>query len=301
MSKESTHPNSRTIVIKSKLPFNHEEQEALKDWFKTSRRSIGSYFKNTSSLQPGSGLEGWEEDILLSKFLGIKEDDPKFKEERDLFYVNMNTKVPYETGIELQIGLKVDNDQPIVFKNEEGKTVNNFPLELEDYLRYRHAIKHPEVAELESQSESIIIKYYVVDSLLKKKLAREAENVSDVALEYWFEVKRIPKDAAMHLMLLGVNYKTIDSADWSATLKDLILNKGKAATFIENYKDTDNNVRFDILRYVKEGIIIREGNRYIFEAEQVGASEKDFIEYLKDENNNETILRIKAKFKELRK
>ena len=56
-----------------------------------------------------------------------------------------------------------------------------------------------------------------------------------------------------------------------------------------------------IARYVKEGIIKKEGNRYIFDAVQVGATEKDFIEYLKDDNNNETVAIIKARFQELRK
>jgi len=300
MNKQSTHFNSKIVTIKSKLPIAHESQKNLEEWFSEARVSIGGYFKHSSSTKSGTGLETWEEDALLPAFLGISSEDRDYRKEIEKFYTDINTRVPFPNGIDLEVGLKKDNNKPIIYKDENDKIVENFPIEIEDYLRYRHALGHPQVATTEEEKGAKTYSFYVVDTVSRKEKERKAENIVDTALEYFLDVKRTPKDIAMHLALLGEDYRKIDKEDRPVILKNLIL-KGRATDFIANYKDTDNVIKFDIFSYVKEGIVTKEGNRYIFEGEQLGATEKDFIEYLKDGNNNQTIAIIKARYHELRK
>jgi hypothetical protein len=300
MEKASQHPNNHVIVIKAKYTIAHEAQKELEDWFAQTRKSIGGYFKGGSSRQSGSGLEDWEIDILMPIQLGMTKTDKDFRKEVDLFYTNINTRVPIPGGVNLQIGLTEDNSKPIKFKNEEGDMVENLPINVEDYIRYRHAIGAPDVAPTEAEAGAVTYNYYVVDSNARKAEARAKESVVDTALEYFLEVRQTPKEVAMHLTLLGEDYRKLDKEDRPSTLKRLIL-QGRAEDFTRNYKDGDNLIKFDIAQYVKTGIVLKEGNRYIFDAVQVGVTEKDFIEYLKDDNNNETIAIIKARYAELRK
>jgi hypothetical protein len=300
MLKQSNHENNKVIAIKSKLPIAHEAQKELEEWFKETRRSIGSYYRGGGSKKSGSGMETWEEDIVMPIVLGMQLTDKDYRGEVDLYFTNMNTRVPYPEGAVLQVGMTEDNDKPLTFKDANGEKVINTPLNIEDYIKYRHATKHPEVAPSEDDKGATIYKYYIEDKNLTKLRARKGEDLVDTALEYFLDVRRTPKEVAMHLTLLGTNYTTIDKEDRGSKLKSLIL-EGKAEAFITNYKDADNLIKFDISNYVRTKVITKEGSRYIFDGEQLGVSEKDFVEFIKDENNNHIMALVKARYQELRK
>jgi len=299
MVQKEKHPNSHEVTIRRLAPFNHDSQEDANEWFKDANRSLGGAFKNGNSMKILTGLEPWEEKILLPGILSMDATDKEFRKEVDKFYNNINTKIPHD-GLTLEIGMEQTNGKGLITSNRDAEvTTYQNPLNTDDYLKYRHAIAHPQVAPTEAQKHDITKSYYVEDLAINKKKAQETTDLKDEASLKYLEVKKTPNDVAMHLSLLGVDYRSIEKDDRNTKLKETV--DKKPQEFIDNCNDEYAKDKFYIQRLVTAELIVKEGSRYLLEGQELGATMMDFVLYIRDDNNTETVGLLKARLKELAK
>jgi hypothetical protein len=287
----SKHLNEKIVVVHRLQPFNHEAQKGLDEWFSNANQAVGSYFKKGGSKRVETGLEDWEAKILLPGMVNAEPSDKEFKTLVEKYYVDINTKIPSD-GLILNIGLETDNSAVISSDNE--------PLNLEDYLIYRHARLHPHVAG--SKEEGLgnpLVKFYVEDKSKESSALVNNEKLKDEALLKYLEVAKDANKVDMYLSVLGINYKNISPEERPLALKNKANDNPKL--FIDILNDKSVGTRFFINKLVSADIIVKEGNRYLLEGEQLAVSTKDFVLYLEDKVNSETVGVLKARQKELAK
>lgn len=291
------HTNSKSITIHRKAPFHHQANKEMVDWFKDAKRSIGSYFEKGSS-RTATGLSPAEIDILLPYVIDEESTDRDFRKAVTKYFDAISTNIPHE-GKKLEIGLKVDNNKPIIFKNEGGKEVYNLPIDIEHYIRYRHITNHPLVAKNKEDGKSNkLYEYYIEDVEVQDLSSEKFLKDRDEALALYLGIS---KDEAMVdriLATLGINYRELKGFQKISKLKSLAENKTTISRFMEAVKNPNLKYEKFVYDLVTNKIVRKEGNRYLFENEQVGATKEDFILYLKDEANSETKLTLKARLDE---
>lgn len=201
---------SKKVFIKRNRPFVHEQLNSAEaqEYLSQSKRSIGSYFATKNSSRQGTGLNDEEVKLLLPQILDIRPEDIEFRKKVSQFYQEINTSIPYEKGLELEIGLELDDNKPVTHFEEaviDGKTkkIYNMPINLEDYIRYRHALKHPSCAsspELAKGNQTV--DYFIEDPerVLVSKI--NAVDYADKAIAMYAQIRNEPKKIKMILSLL---------------------------------------------------------------------------------------------------
>ncbi len=98
-------------------------------------------------------IEGVEESYYLPDLMGIRVDSEQWNGKSREFWANFNIEIPNdETGIILEIGFK--EVEPFEFK---GKLTNTKPINIDDYLKYNHALQHKDVASSPEQLDNMFI------------------------------------------------------------------------------------------------------------------------------------------------
>jgi hypothetical protein len=291
------HPNSYEVKVKRLVPFNHEAQDQQQEWFKNTSRAIGSYFQGGGSKKVATGLSVLEVDELMPMLVNAENTDKDFRRLVENYFIEINTKVPHE-GLTLEVGKKIDNNKPILFKDEDGKMVKNFPIDVEDYIKYKHAIGAPNVKPTEAEGKSDPTAwFYVIDENKEVTQAAKTQSAIDAALGHYLNIKDDERKVAMYLTLLGEVVKDINPNLRASTLKQHAeTNPGR---FVETVTDDNATLKYQINRLVTSGIVNKEGTRYLFEGTQLASSLLDFVEYMKDAANSETVGILKARYKNL--
>jgi len=238
----------------------------------------------------------------MPMMVNAENSDKDFREKVEKYFVNMNTKVPSKknSGLELEVGLKINNEKPILFKDEDGKTIKNLPISIEDWLKWRHAKGHPYVAASKEEGDSIqYYEYYIEDREVIVKREVKIEALKDKALVHYLNISKDENLVDMYLALLGSKYKAIPKDERIIALKKL--SEDKSQLFLDTVNDENSKVKFFIHKLVSSSIVQKEGNRYLLEGEQLATTELDFVEYLKDDANSETKGILKARLAEFSK
>lgn len=293
----ATHENSRVITIFRKNSFIAQAQEgSAPEFLSESRRSIGSYWKDSHSVAVGTGLTFKEQELLLPELVDCEPTDRNFRNKVKEYYQNIRTSVPYGTGVKLEIGLQKDNTLPV--------SESNMPIDLSNYLAYRHALGSPEVAPSLKEANGHIIQYYIFDPM-----ADELENIAknkhrDSALEKYLLVSKDANKVKMFLTLLNVDIRKKELSGVNAEglrveeLKKLL--DADPAKFLEIHEEKffeehyviQSMINYKILTRVGEMIIDKEGGRTI------GHNMDEAIVWLRTPENSESLLILKAKLQE---
>jgi hypothetical protein len=191
---------SKRVYIKCARAFIHGQihsDEALEQ-LNLSRKSIGSYFANKHSSRKGTGLNEDELKLLLPHLLNLSAESMDFRKEVDKYYTEINTNIPYKEGIEVEIGLVLDNAKPVTWYEEHPDPfdatkqikVYNMPENLEDYVKYRHAKGHPHCAgspKLAKGNPTIF--YYIEDPDVTVQDAVDDSDMADKASALYQQLK----------------------------------------------------------------------------------------------------------------
>lgn len=278
------HKNSIQVVIKRVNSINHSNTKAAEEYSKSASVSIGSYFNKSKT---GTGLDTTETDLLMPILIDYESTDRQFRKHVTKYFDSINTKIPYD-GLTLEIGLKEDNQKPV--------SSSNMPIDVEDYVKYHHAKGHPFMASSEEEARGTHSKqYYIEDSKELKKKRSEEIKLKDEAIAKYLEIKSDSKLQSQVLIALGIELK--DKEGNPIDKLDVLRSKSEEdpSTFLE----IANNPNLKYIAFINDlvtyKVVRKEGNRYLFEGSQLGASQVDFIEYLKDEANSDTLTILKAK------
>ena len=283
---------SKTVVFYPVVSFaQRANPELAMDYFADSKRSIGSYFKGK---KPGSGLSIEEENFLLRNIIGLDPSDRDYKKERDNYYADISTKIPI-SGLKLEIGLSKSNEAPV--------SIENFPLDLDDYMAYRHAIGHPtDVAPTKEDSiGNPITKFYLDDP--------EATNIKELeiftnqkeAIAKYLQIENDTASVNMYLTNFNIDVSKIREDKRSYKLKELVENE--PLKFIKMVADPNIKPKYQILSCIQTNILKRVGTRILVteSSEEIGRDMEEAVQYWKDDINSAQVNLIKARYKEFAK
>lgn len=291
--------SSKKVTIFRAGSFLAKAQTGLEDFFALSTVSIGSYWESIGTKRIGTGLSFEEETILLPLVLDVPAEDREFRKSVSKFYMEMDTKVPYLSGITLEIGLKIDNDKPLSLdlKNPEK---SNLPIQIMDYLRYRHALRHPYVAQSKDKADGNgIIQFYIFDKSAVLEKSRKTMDVLDLAIGNYAKIKEDADKVKKMLTLMGTDYRIFDNAsDMVIGLRKIV--EAKPDEFNEVYKDSEIESKYTIQLMCNFGVLKQIGDKYQdVETKRFIANSKDeLISIMADETQSDLVLTLKTRLQE---
>ncbi len=297
------HRNSKKVTIFRAGSFLSRAQgKEIEDFFSSSKKSIGSYWESVASKKVGTGLTFTEEAILLPLVLDVPAEDREFRKKVTQFYVDIDTQIPFGTGKTLEIGLELDNDKPISLDTKDASK-SNLPLNIMDYLRYRHALNHPFCAKNKEEADgNALIEFYIFDKtdVIKKNTKKSDER--DAAIQMYLTIKPDPIKVGMMLTLLGIDPREFTGNTAEALKVDALRKQAETnpAGFIEIYKNTDLETHYWIKTMLNTGILKIIGNKY-FDAETnklIGNTLEETTFFFKDEENSDVVVTLKARLQE---
>lgn len=304
------HSNSRRISIFRTGSFLENAQTGAQEFLSMSKKSIGTYFAGNLGSSVGTGLSFEEIDVIMPLLIDIPKDDRSFREGVTKFFSNISTKIPWQTGKEFEIGLLLDNGKPVTFVDELGK--KNLPINLQDWVRYRHALKHPHVSPSKSAAlGNMLAEYYIFDQSTVNTENAAAAKIADEAMTLYLTIKKDPEKVDAMLTILGVDIRAYHGLD----ADDLKLEKlrylasgdekvgGDPAKFIKVHTEKHFDERFLIQKMVNTGVVRKIGNQYV-ENETgsiLGHTIEEVVYYLLDKANSDKVSFLKAKTQEAMK
>lgn len=291
------HENSKVVTIYRSRTFANEAQKGLEDFFAGATKSIGSYWESTNSKIVGSGLSITEQNILMPLLIDLPVEDREFRKKVKEFFEEMVTKVPYKDGVTLEIGLEESNDKKL--------SATNLPIKLMDYVRWRHASGHPEVARTRDEAEgNQLKKYYIYDPNTIKQKSNSLRDARDKAMEYYLVIKKDEAKVDNYLALLGEDPRAYADFDDKLEVLTKLVNSTEIEAverFTALYEDPKTELKALVEKMVIMGILKRIGNRYLIaETDRIlGDGLEEVLLELEDEaKNGELITVLKSQLQE---
>lgn len=296
------HPNSKKVTIFRAGSFINDAQSGAQEYMSMSKQSIGPYWASINSKGVGIGLNFNEQNLLLPLVLDIPKEDRNFREGIKKFYSAILTQIPYGKGREVEIGLLLDNSKPVTYKNENGE--ENLPINITDYIRYRHAIGHPQVApNKETAQGNSLLKFYIFDPETAQKANTTKVRTKDEALKAYFAVKDDEDKVDAMLTLLLIDPRTFNSKKNAADLKQETLREkadSNADQFVKIYTQEHFQEKYTIQSMVNTSVLKKIGDRYV-DAETsdvIGNTLEETIYFLLDDTKTQEVGILKSKLQE---
>ncbi len=266
----------KTIIIRRKEVLNHLPKEIRAG----AKVKIGSIFVNRLPLK---GVEGKEEERLLKELVDVPPTHNEWPAKTKDFWSSLSITVPFE-GVELNIET-----------TEDGTPIN--PI---DYIKYKWAIKHRQVAmseeEMRATSEK---KFYIYDpqkDLLKKNNKVQIKKEADkefIKLTGNFDLMR-----TLVRVLANGNPDTLTDMEIENQLYDI--KDANPERFLKYCKDDTLELRSEILEMIEKGVFRQIGNQIIYQDETIGETMKDAIVYFKNKKNSGAVNAMRAQLKEVK-
>jgi hypothetical protein len=284
------------ITIFRTVGFFGSSQPGAPAYLANSKQSIGGYWASATSKAIGTGMTPTEIQIVLPLVIDVEATDRDFRKEVKAFYEGLETKVDYTRGVELNTDLH-DDTKPL--------SKDNLPNEPMDYIRYKHALGHPEVAlSLEASKGNSIKKFYVHEPGVVKDLKAGLRKRKDEAMQAYINITGKPEKVDNVLALLGKDPRSFK--DDSEKLEFL---QGRATsivleeldTFITTVADKQLETKGFIQKLVTTGVFKTIGTRYmVTETGTIVGNdlEETILELEDEEKNSQLIVSLKAKLQD---
>lgn len=298
---EKYKANSRKITIFRAPTFLSSVQTGLDDYYAMSHKDIGSYLSSKGTNTPGTGLDFEEVNLLLPLIIDYTPGEREFKAKVKEFYDSISTKVPYKDGVVLEIGLRKSNDQPL--------SADNLPIEPMDYIRYRHAVGHPWVAQSRDEGSGNQLKqYYVSDPEAIRvgttNLREQREKAMEAYLVLTKEYKDKPTQVDDILAVLGEDPRGFKTKDEKLDFLEELAKSpdvDKVKRFMAVATDKKIGLKGFVEKLVFTGILRKVGARYLVaETDKIlGDSLEEVLLELDDtEKNGQLITVFKSQLQE---
>jgi len=263
----------KEVILRRKELMNHLPKEVRV----SAKTKLGSIYLGR---QPLRGVEGKEEEKLLTGVLDVKPGHDDWPRQSKKFWSEMNISVPFE-GVTLDIST-----------DEDGN-----PFNKEDYMKYKFAVKHPQVA-LNKNDMNSKHRFYIHDTtrdLIKKN--NEIQVRKDADKEF-IKVTADDKKMTRILRLLTTdrNPDKMTLLQKENTLYDIKNSNPKR--FFKIATDKNLEVKAEIEELVSAGVLRRIGNQVVYLDEVIGEDLDDAVVYLKNKKNSGTLTILRVKLKE---
>ncbi len=298
MEISEKHVNSHEITIFRAKSFLAKAQNAdVSGYLATSKESVGSYFESQHSSRIGSGLTFDEEKLLMPNVIDVPSDDRDFRKKVSEFFQDISTNVPYEHGVTLEVGLLKDNSAPL--------SKDNMPIKIVDYIRWKHALKHPQVAASKDLADgNQMKKFYVFDKeAIQLRVTSSAKN-RDAAMQIYLKLKDDENLVDTMLTVMGEDIREYIGQKESVELKKQKLRSfadgAKAKEFVDNYTKGEIEIRGTIQMMVNVKVLTQTGQKFIEpESREIIANSIDeMIMLFQDEDKTQLVTMLQARRQE---
>lgn len=232
--------------------------------------------------QPLKAFSEEEEKKYMKGYLDVSPDHVDWPKHAKQYWAELTVPVGF-TGVELEIG----TDE------------NGMPLNLEDFIKYRFALKHPHVALTKDEMERDFGKrFYIQDLSRDDKVKNNKIQVKKDADKEFIKVSSDKKNMKRILRLLAqTNPERLTDEQVENQLYEL---KDKSPLkFLKIATDKNLELKAEIEEMVTAGVLRKIGNQVIFIDEIIGDTLDNAVVYLKDKKNSSTLTVLRAKLKEL--
>lgn len=273
---------SRKIKLKRKENFRYGVPA---EFLRERVIDVGSYY---SGQGPARALTYEQENLWMPMLINLDAKDPGFRTAITNYYKNLSIKIDVN-GMQLEIGL-----------DENGT-----PYNLEDYIKYLIAKKHPWMALNKEQCySSEHLQFYFEDiAAEEEKQSKNLENSTKAYVEF---AKLAEEEDKLDWVLRTVISKYPQVGIFSEIVK-LKLEKKKLKLsqviekdpeyFLEAVNDKDLIYKAEITSMVDAGVLTKEGNRFLNGSENLGSLD-GVIAWMKDGNNSGDYAILKARLEQ---
>ena len=229
--------------------------------------------------------------------LSIPKEDRDFRKGVTTWFESMSVKVPGKLGsnpvegLPLEIGMEKDNSQPV--------SAENLPINITDFIKWRHALGHPWIANSEETGKGNQLKqYYIFDPNAVSKVNISINEQRDKALGYYLTIKDNIRSVTMYLTLLGVRTNQLRKGEEVIELRKLV--DKDPDKFIRLYNDKDKEMKYIIEEMVNNNILERVSTRVLIKenGEQIGRDTQETVLYMLDSRNTKVYNALKARLQE---
>jgi len=297
---------SKIVELHRKQTFMQDANQDpdVKDYLALAFRSVGSYYREIGKVYE-SGLTRLEEDVIMPDLLGgITAEDNKneFRKQVQMFFRELNTKVPPE-GLKLQIGL--EQDAPL--------SAQNPPLKPMDYVRYKHAMKHPQVGKNKDEADRYQhVLFYFVDKVAQSEGKSKLRDYEDKAQIEYLQINKDLGKVEMVLTLLGVNTKNLNDNDMVLALKEQAsldpeeaddMNVARLQRFVSVVNDRELTTKYDIMEMIRAGSLERVKTKILLKesGDVIGDNLKEAVVWMQDKANSKVVNVLYANLDEFAK
>lgn len=290
---------SKTIEIHRHFNLVEMQQEdpSVKAWLGEAFKPIGPYWE-PGGKSVGTGLSFKEQAILMPAQLGVEKSDKDFRKAVTDYFHNILTNVPKD-GLKLEVGL----EDPSKELSED-----NMPLNIREYIIYRHLLNHPQVALDKATAEKQIVKrFYIIDPNKVTASINEINRTEDDALGLYFKHKENPIKVDQILTMMGVNIKNMKREQKIVKFKELAtkpadLNINDQAEHFRNFisicNDPDLETKYLVQELIGAKYLKQIGTAVLIDEskESLGDTMEEVILFLNNPKNSKTLNMLKAQY-----
>ena len=232
--------------------------------------------------QPLKAFSPEDEVKYMKGYLDVSPDHmewPKYSKE---FWANLTVPVGF-TGVELEIGV-----------DENGN-----PSKLDDFIKYRFALKHPHVALTKDEMDKDFGKrFYIQDLTRDDKVKNNKIQLRKDADKMFIKSSADVKNMKRILRLItSINPDRLTDDQIENQLYEI---KDKnPAKFLKIASDKNLEIKAEIEEMVTAGVMRKIGNQIIFIDDVIGDTLDNAVVYLRDKKNSSTLTVLRAKLREL--
>lgn len=285
---------SKKVFIRRLPSYLEAVQTGAREFMSLSRQSVGPYFAGNTGRQIGTGLSYDEIDFLMPHLVDASPDDRQFREKVREFFSGLLTHVDYGgIGREFEIGLSKSNEEPL--------SRTNMPLDIADYVRYRHAKSHPSVAaSLEDGKGHVLKMFYIYDPAAAEATAELVAEDRDEALTIYMTIKDDEEKVNQYLLLLKTDPRDFRSAAQRRT-KLRELSEQRTAEFIKISKVDNFELRFKVEALISVNILELVGER-VYETRTktlVANNVEEAVKLLQSDEYNERLMQWMSAYQDI--
>lgn len=275
----TTHKNSYKVWIRRKQTNIEKVQKDIPEYIARSKKFASAYWESKDSRVVGSGLTESEKKLLLPDIIGVMPDEREWKAKSIEFYTELATNIPAGEGQKLEIGLEKDNSKPV--------SESNMPLNLMDYIRYRHIKDNPKTALSQEEAKGNMLKeFYIFDPNAERLATNKKIADRDEANAKYASIKGKPETVNALLITYGVNPDLILEADRVAELSERV--QKDPETLLKAMKDDSLIKRATIRSMVEYKILVVLDSAYYIASDKtkIGNNEDEAIIWISDSDKN---------------
>lgn len=269
--------SSRKINIRRRIT----NSKIKNDVYNGTTTAIGAVFDRSG--RTITGLTPEEERKIMPKILGIDHKDTHFEKLVQEYFQNLVIRVVWENPYELEIGL-----------DEDG-----MPFVPVDYVKYKFAIANKnEVAANKGEAKGAK-RFYIEDPNIETENKHKLLKLKKEAFKEFYKLTDNTKKIDMIMAVLGFDIRKLNEQEKDLQIEEFI-NKNPQR-FIEVATDKNLEIKAFVEDCITSEVITKIGDKYLDGDIVLGSSMDEAILFLKDKQNSDVFVKLKARLETFKK